>query len=206
MLLGKAGMYARTLQTKTRRSTSKRWTRRRCIFAAHPQAKDWEKLKRWKRRAQTYKTRLGSHTRHELPCLEVCGNHTMLVSYSTGLHILLVHYPSLTISSTASLNISQPFFKSPWVMLSGGMNRMTSYTDVVRRSMPFSMHRLVMRLAMAFGADKLRTGSWRDWVGDANSIDTISPWPRMSSTYGPTAGFWRSSFKNTKSSLDLQRQ
>jgi len=67
--------------------------------------------------------------------------------------------PSLTTSTTASLNISQPLLKSACVMFRGGMNRITSYIDVVRMSMPFSMQRFATRLASDLGADVLRTGS-----------------------------------------------
>ena len=56
---------------------------------------------------------------------------------------------------------------------------------------------------MAFGADELRLGSWADRVGDANSIDTMSPRPRTSSTCGPTMEFRRNSFRKPNSSWDL---
>jgi hypothetical protein len=68
------------------------------------------------------------------------------------------------------------------------------------------MHRFAMRTAMALGADELRVGSWADRVGDANSIDTMSPRPRTSSTCGPTMEFRRNSFRKPNNSWDLTPQ
>ena len=68
------------------------------------------------------------------------------------------------------------------------------------------MHRFAMRPAMVLGADELRVGSWADKVGDANSIDTMSPRPRTSNTCGPITEFRRNSFRKPNSSWDLTPQ
>jgi len=57
---------------------------------------------------------------------------------------------------------------------------MTSYTEVVRSSRPFSIQRFATRLAKFLGAERLRTGSWTEYNGDENSIATMSPWPLTS--------------------------
>lgn len=89
-------------------------------------------------------------------------------------------------------------------MFSGGMNLITSYTDVVSISRPLSMHRLATRAASPFGAEGFNAGSPTGYDEDANSTATINPDPRTSTMIGPTSGSLRRLFNDASSSSDLR--
>jgi hypothetical protein len=113
-------------------------------------------------------------------------------------------YPSRMTSSVASANVSHPFFKSAWEMLSGGMKRTVSYAPVVRITRPLSRHRFATRLAKEAGADGFTKGSRGEPEGDANSTPTIRPWPLTSRIFGPTMGLLLTWLRQVHSSLDLE--
>lgn len=106
-------------------------------------------------------------------------------------------------SLTAAAKISQPFSRSACEIFNGGMNRMTSYIEVVRISRPLSMHRLATRAARPLGTDGFNAGSPDGYDGDANSTATINPVPRTSTIVEPTTGSLRRLRNDANSSCDL---
>ncbi len=86
---------------------------------------------------------------------EICDRHLMFI-YNSRIdqaklvHVFITHtQPSLTTSSTLSLNILQPSAISPSVTFKAGMNRITSNTLVVKINIPFSKHFLATREPMS---------------------------------------------------------
>ena len=115
-------------------------------------------------------------------------------SMESGIRLIFPFQPSFTTSLTLSAKTSVPFFKSSLVMFKGGMNRMTSYTLVVRMSMPFSMHFLATRAAMFLGCPSPL----------ANSTPTIRPRPRTSRIWWSSDGSDLTSLRAANNSFDLR--
>jgi hypothetical protein len=133
--------------------------------------------------------------------------HNALIGNSSPLsnstrYTVNLHTPCTT-SFTASSKILIPLAKSSEEMLSGGMNRTVSYTDVVSRSMPFSRHRFDIFEAKFALASFLTAGSNVECDGEANSTAIIRPCPRTSRMCCPTVGSAFSALNAFNSSTDL---
>ena len=115
------------------------------------------------------------------------------------------HHPHLTTSATACLKIARPAANSSLEILRGGMNLMTSKTEVESKRSPLSAHNLDTFDATprggSFPLDECGLNAGSRPSSHASSMATMRPCPRTSTI--PSSGFFCISRRKLNNSADL---